>query len=103
MDSPRRHIHLGTRLETAEKVRRGELTAREAADRLGVREAEVAGWLESEERPVTIDEVVVTAEARRLTRRAQRLLALIEEADAAIREMTQRLGRARGAAPQGAE
>ena len=102
MNSPRRHIHLGTRLEMAERVRRGELTAREAADRLGVREAEVAFWLASGERPVTIDEVVVTAEARRLTRRAERLVALIEEADAAIREMTQRLGRARGA-PQGAE
>ena len=103
MNSPRRHIHLGTRLEVAEKVRRGELTAREAADRMGVREAEVARWLESDERPVTIDEVVVTADARRLTRRAERLVALIEEADAAIREMTQRLARARGAAPQGAE
>jgi DNA-binding transcriptional LysR family regulator len=43
----------------------------------------------------------VTPEARRLTRRAQRLVALISDADAAIREMTQRLGR--GSPPQGAD
>jgi hypothetical protein len=101
MNSPRRHIHLGTRLEVAEKVRRGELAVRAAADALGVPEAEVARWVESADRPMTIDEVVVTPEARRLTRRAQRLVALISDADAAIREMTQRLGR--GSPPQGAD
>ena len=98
MSSSRRHIHLGTRLETAEKVRRGELSAREAADALGVAEGEVLRWVESGERPVSIEEVFVTPEARRLTRRARRLVALIAEADVAIREMTKRLTHRRRAA-----
>ncbi len=97
---PHRHVHLGTRLEVAERVRRAELTANEAARGLGVEESEVMRWVESAERPLALEEVVASAEALRLTRRARRLVALIAACDAAIRELTRRL-EARSAASRG--
>lgn len=103
MNSPRRHIHLGTRLETADKVRHGEISAADAARALGVPESDVLQWVASGERPVSFDDVLVSPDAQRLTRRAQRLVALIAEADAAIRALTQRLTRGRRPAPGGAE
>jgi hypothetical protein len=99
----RKHIHLGTRLETAERVRRGEASAREAARSLGVPESEIQRWVQSGEKPVTLDEVVVPPEVRRLTRRAQRLVALISAAEREIRALTQRLAEGRGRVPQGAD
>jgi len=86
-----RHIHLGTRLEIAEKVRGGELAAAEAARSLGVAESEVLRWVASGERPLSFDDVLVPPDVQRLTRRAQRLVALIAKADDAIRSLTQRL------------
>jgi hypothetical protein len=103
MNSPRRHIHLGARLEAAEKVRRGETTARDAAAALGVDEGEVLRWVASGERPLSFDDVLVSPEAQRLTRRAQRLVALISEADDAIRGLTQLLAQGRRGAARGAE
>ena len=103
MSSPRRHIHLGARLEAAERVRRGETSARDAAAALGVDESEVLGWVASGERPLSFDDVLVSPEAQRLTRRAQRLVALISEADDAIRALTQMLAQGRNTAPRGAE
>ena len=98
-----RHIHLGTRLEVAESIRRHRATPEEAAQALGVPVREVMDWVASSERPVSIDEVLVSPDARRLTRRAQRLVALIAQADAAIRELTERLARGVHAAHHGAE
>jgi len=98
-----RHIHLGTRLEVAESIRRHRSTPEEAAQALGVPVGEVLAWVESSERPVSIDEVLVSPEAQRLTRRAQRLVALIAHADAVIRELTERLARGARVAHHGAE
>lgn len=103
MNSVNRHIHLGTRLEVAEKVRRGESTAEEVAARLDVTPGEVLRWVASGERPITFDEVLVSPEACRLTRRAARLVALIGAADGTIRALTRRLAARRSAAVQGAE
>ena len=102
MNSTRRHIHLGTRLEVAESVRRGETTPELAAQRLDVPASEVRRWVASDERPVTFEEVLVSPEARRLTRRAERLVELIAQAEVTIRTLTQQLvGGKRGA--QGAD
>jgi hypothetical protein len=91
MNNHRKHIHLGTRLEVAESIRRGETTPEQAAQNLGVAPGEVRRWVASGERPVTFEEVLVSPEARRLTRRAERLVALIAQADATIRLLTHRL------------
>jgi hypothetical protein len=98
-----RHIHLGKRLEVAESIRRHQSTPEEAAAALGVPVDEVMDWVASDERAVSIDEVLVSPDAQRLTRRAQRLVALIAQADAAIRELTDRLAHATRAAHHGAE
>jgi hypothetical protein len=98
-----RHVHLGTRLEVAESIRLHRSTAEEAAEALGVPVREVMDWVASEERPVSIDSVLVSPDEQRLTRRAQRLVALIAQADAAIRELTDRLARATRMAHHGAE
>ena len=82
---------MGTRLEVAERVRRGLVDAAEAARSLGVDEGEVARWVASGERPMSLDDVFAPPEARRLTRRAQRLVALITSCDATIRSLTRRL------------
>jgi len=102
-DRTRKHIHLGTRLEAAERVRRGETSAREAAQALGVAESEVQRWVASDEKPIAIEDVVVAPEVRRLTRRAQRLVALIAAAEREIRSLTQRLVEGRRRSPQGAD
>ncbi len=91
MSSNPRHIHLGTRAEVAERVRRGRITAIEAARELGVGEDEVRRWVASGERPLVLDEIVASPEALRLTRRAQRLVALIASYDTAIRMLSRRL------------
>lgn len=102
-DRTRKHIHLGTRLEAAERVRRGETSAREAAQSLGVPESEVLRWVASGEKPISLDDVFVPPEVQRLTRRAQRLVALIAAAERDIRALTQRLVEGRRRAPQGAD
>ncbi len=98
-----RHVHLGTRLEVAESIRQHRSTPEEAAQALGVPVREVMDWVASGERAVSIDEVLVSPDAQRLTRRAQRLVALIAQADAAIRELTDRLVHGVRAAHHGAE
>jgi len=103
MNSIRRHIHLGTRLDVAEQVRRGAASADEAAARLGVAAADVHAWVASGERPVTFDEVVVPPAVTRLTRRAERLVALIAAAESTIRVLTRRLAAAKGPAEQGGD
>ena len=91
MNSDGRHIHLGTRAEIAERVRQGRTSAAQAASELGVEEGEVRRWVESGERPLLLEEIVASPESVRLTRRAQRLVALITSCDATIRSLTRRL------------
>ena len=91
MNSNRKHIHLGTRLEVAQSIRRGETTPEQAAQLLEVSASEVNRWVASGERPVTFEEVLVSPETRRLTRRAERLVELIAQAEVTIRALTQQL------------
>ena len=102
-DRNRRHVHLGTRLETAERVRLGAVSAAEAARALGVDEDDVIRWVGSGEKPVSIDEVFAPPEAQRLTRRARRLVALIAQAERDIRALTARMLEGRRHEPQGAD
>jgi hypothetical protein len=99
----RRHIHIGARLEAAERVRRGVASAAETARSLGVSEEEVMSWVRSGERPMSVDDVFAPPEARRLTRRAERLVALIAQAERDIRALTARLVEGRRREPQGAD
>ena len=102
-DRNRRHVHLGTRLETAERVRLGAVSAAEAARALGVDEDDVIRWVGSGEKPVSIDEVFAPPEAQRLTRRARRLVALIAQAERDIRALTARMLEGHHREPQGAD
>ena len=99
----RKHVHLGTRLEAAEAVRSGASTPEREAVRLGVDADEVRIWAASRERPVSFDEVLVSPEEGRLTRRARRLVALIEDAEDSIRDLTRRLAALKGLAGSVAE
>ena len=103
MNSAHRHVHLGTRLEVAQKVRRGECSAEQAAARLEVAPDEVRRWVASAERSVTFDEVLASPEVSRLTRRAARLVALVSAAEVTIRLLTRQLAAGKGTAGQGAE
>ena len=85
----KRHVHLGERLETIERIRRGEMTVAQAAAEYGVAAAEVSRWVEiyAGDRPLTFDEVVQSPDVVRLTRRAQRLADLIATSESTIRAL----------------
>lgn len=89
----RRHVHLGERLDAIERIRRGELSLGEAAGELGVTPAVVLHWMNihADDRTVRVEEVLVPRDVQRLTRRAQRLVALITEADSTIRVLNRQL------------
>jgi transposase-like protein len=89
----RRHVHLGLRLDAIERIRRGEISLAEAAAELGVTPATVLHWMNvhADERTVRIEEVLVPPRVQSLTRRAQRLVALIAEADSTIRVLNRQL------------
>jgi len=87
----RRHIPLGERLDAAEHVRSGRMDVLTAAMKLGVPPDEIERWVASRERPVTVAEVISSPAEIRLTRRAERLVALIAAADAMIGRLTDRL------------
>jgi hypothetical protein len=89
----RRHVHLGERLEAIERIRKGELSLGQAAMQLGVTPAAVLNWMNihADDRAMSIDEVLVPADVQRLTRRAQRLAALISRADSTIRVLSRQL------------
>jgi len=89
-------VHLGERLAAIERIRRGEHSLGQAAAGLGVTPAQVLHWMNihADDRAVRIEDVVVPADVQRLTRRAQRLVALIAEADSIIRAMSRRLSEA---------
>ena len=90
---PQRHVHLGERLDAIERIRRGELSLGQAAAELGVTPALVLHWMNihADDRTVRIEEVLVPPRVQSLTRRAQRLLALISEADSTIRVLNRQL------------
>jgi homogentisate 1,2-dioxygenase len=87
----RRHVPLGERLDAAERIRAGEITLEEVAASHGIEPAEVERWLASEERPMTVADVLATPEERRLTRRAEQLVRLIASSDALIGALTELL------------
>jgi len=89
----RKHIHLGERLQAIEAIRAGRLTAEEAAARLEVTAEEIHGWMQihSGDRIVSLDEARVSPEARRLSKRAERLVELIAAADLTIRILNRML------------
>ncbi len=89
----RRHVHLGERLDAIETIRRGELSLGQAAAQLGVTPAQVLHWMNihADDRAVRVEDVVVPADVQRLTRRAQRLVALISAADSTIRVLNRQL------------
>lgn len=89
----RRHVHLGERLEAIEKIRAGELSLGQAAAELGVTPAEVLRWMNvhADDRTVRVEEVLVPPHVQRLTRRAQRLVALIAEMDSTLRVLNRQL------------
>jgi hypothetical protein len=87
----RRHIPLGERLEAAEHIRAGRMDVLATAMKMGVPPEEIERWVASRERPVTVAEVLASPAELRLTRRAERLVALIATADTMIRLLTDRL------------
>ena len=88
-----RHIHLGTRLATVERIRRGEVTSEAAADELGVPVEQLYRWLElhAAERPLSIDEIVMRPDVLRLARRVERLAELIALSESTLRTLNQML------------
>ena len=93
-----RHIHLGTRLATVERIRRGEVTSEAAADELGVPVEQLYRWLElhAAERPLSIDEIVMRPDVLRLARRVERLAELIALSESTLRTLNQMLHAATG-------
>lgn len=89
-----RRVHLGDRLAIIDRVRRGARSLEQAASEAGVPIDEVQRWMKihAEDRIVRVEEVWVPEEVRQLTLRAQRLLDLIDLADADIRFMSKKLG-----------
>jgi hypothetical protein len=86
-------VHLGERLEAIERIRAGELSLGGAASELGVTPAEVLRWMNvhADDRTVRVEEVLVAPQVQQLTRRAQRLVALIGEMDSTLRVLNREL------------
>ena len=93
MTKRRRHVHLGDRLEVLERIRGGQVTPEQAAGELGVPAEEVHLWLQvhADDRIVALDDTRVSPEVRRLSRRAERLVELIANADLTIRVLNRML------------
>ena len=87
------HVHLGDRLKAIADIHAGTTTAEQAAQELHVATEDVRLWMElhAGDRIVTLDEVRVSPDVQRLSRRAQRLVELIESADATIRILNRML------------
>jgi hypothetical protein len=89
----RRFVHLGERLLAIGRIRAGAQSAREVAAELGVPLEEVLHWLHAHagERTVTFEELRASAspEVQKLSRRAQRLAALVAHAERLLRELHQ--------------
>ena len=89
----RKHVHLGERLATIQEIRAGRQTVEEAAAALDVPADEVRHWMQihSDDRIYDLDEARVSPEAKRLSRRAERLVELIAAADLTIRVLNRML------------
>jgi hypothetical protein len=70
-------------------VREGDMTLQEVATSYGVEPDEVERWLASEDRPMTVADVLATPEERRLTQRAEQLVGLIAASDVLIGTLTE--------------
>lgn len=92
-----RHVHLGDRLLAVGRVRSGLATVEEVAAELDVARDDVNEWLlrHAGERTLTLDELRAqgSPEMLRLARRAQRLAALVAEAERDLRALHQELMR----------
>jgi hypothetical protein len=93
MTKRRRHVHLGERLDLIERIRASRLTAEQAADEAGVSVEEVQMWMQihADDRIVALDDTRVSPEVRRLSKRAERLVELIANADLTIRILNRML------------
>jgi DNA-directed RNA polymerase specialized sigma subunit len=93
MNKRRRHIHLGERLDAIERIRAGEATPEQVSAELEVLPEEVHQWMQvhADDRIVSLDETRVQPEVRRLSRRAERLVELIANADVTIRILNRML------------
>ena len=93
-----RRVHLGDRLAIIDRIRRGAHTLEQAAEDAGVPVNEVERWMtiHADDRIVRIEDVWIPADVKELTLRAQRLLDLIDTADADIRAMVQELSAKNG-------
>jgi transposase-like protein len=70
-----RHVHLGLRLDTVERIRSGRATIEECARDLGVAPQVIREWLERHggDRPTSIGEVLQGSERFVLERRVERM------------------------------
>lgn len=92
MNKPR-HVHLGDRLDAIERIRAGQSTPETAAEELGVSAEQVHTWMQvhADDRIVALDDTRISPEVRRLSRRAERLVALIANAELTIRILSRML------------
>jgi hypothetical protein len=100
----RRHVHLGERLDAIARIRLGSATPQQVALELNVDTADIVRWMQihAEERNMTFEEVRVPPDVLRLSRRAERLVGLIANADMTIRVLNRMLAEAAsGRAPLG--
>jgi len=106
MNKRRRHVHLGERLDAIQRIRAKDATPEQLAAEFGVPAEEVHQWMQvhGDDRIVSLDETRVQPEVRRLSRRAERLVALIANADVTIRVLNRMLAEAsagRSPTPEG--
>ena len=100
----RRHVHLGERLDAIARIRLGSATPRQLALELNVDTADILRWMEihAGQANMTLEGVRVPPDVLRLSRRAQRLVALIASADGTIRVLNRMLAEtASGKSPLG--
>jgi len=91
--SRQRHVHLGDRLDAIEKIHSGTATVEQVAAEFSVSPDEVHHWMNihSGDRIVSLEEVRVSPDVQRLSKRAARLVELIENADLTIRILNRML------------
>ena len=91
--SKRRHVHLGDRLDAIERIRGGQSTPEDVAEELGVSAEQVHVWMQvhADDRIVALDDTRISPEVRRLSRRAERLVELIANAELTIRILSRML------------
>ena len=89
-----RYVHLGERLDTLGRIRRGAWSIDEAAAELGVTRGEILEWQRRhrDDRVLSFDEARASSlRAHRLRRRAEDLAKLVEDTERRIRDLHQEL------------